>query len=109
MQHIDETDFSDLIVETDRIKRLVRSRGTTFNQGRINLRRGSGMLASGWKWWLCIVLIKCSIGWLKLWPISSEISVLCEISDPLLFVSYFASQSKGIKFGVYFFDACCVN
>jgi len=27
----------------------------------------------------------------------SEISVLCEISDLLLFVSYFASQSKGLK------------
>jgi len=26
-----------------------------------------------------------------------------EISDLLLFVSYFASQSKGIKFGDYFF------
>ena len=36
-------------------------------------------------------------------PVSSEISGL------LLFVSYFASQSKGIKFGKYFFDVCCVN
>ena len=30
-----------------------------------------------------------------------------EISDLLLFISYFASQSKGIKFGDYFFDMCC--
>ena len=36
-------------------------------------------------------------------PMSSE------ISDLLLFVSYFASQSKGIRFGDYFFDVCCVN
>jgi len=41
--------------------------------------------------------------------VSSEISDLCEISDQLLFASYFASQSKGIKFGDYFFDVCCVN
>jgi len=27
----------------------------------------------------------------------------------LLFVSYFASQRKGTKFGDYFFDVCCVN
>jgi len=40
--------------------------------------------------------------------VSSEISDLCEISDLLFFVRYFASQSKGIKFGVYFFDVCCV-
>jgi len=33
---------------------------------------------------------------------SSEISDLCEISDLLLFVCYFASQSEGIKFGDYF-------
>ena len=42
------------------------------------------------------------------YPVSSEISGLCEISDLLLLVSYFASQSKGIRFGVYFFDVCCV-
>jgi len=36
-------------------------------------------------------------------PVSSEISAL------LLFVSYFASQSKVIKFGVCFFDECCAN
>jgi len=42
-------------------------------------------------------------------PLSSEISDLCEISDLLLFVSYFASQSRGKKFGDYFFDACCVK
>jgi len=41
--------------------------------------------------------------------VSSEISDLCEISDLLLFVSYFASQSKGIMSGNYFFDVCCVN
>jgi len=35
--------------------------------------------------------------------------VASEISDLLLFVNYFASQSKGIKFGVCFFDVCCVN
>ena len=28
---------------------------------------------------------------------------------PLIFVSYFASQSKEIKFGDYSFDMCCVN
>jgi len=36
------------------------------------------------------------------WPVSSEISDLCEISDLLLFVSYFASNSKGTKFGVHY-------
>jgi len=41
--------------------------------------------------------------------VSSEFSDLCEISDLLFFVSYFASQSKGIKFGDCFFDVCCVN
>jgi len=40
---------------------------------------------------------------------SSEISDLCEISDLLLFLSYFASQNKEIKPGNYFFDVCCVN
>ena len=39
-------------------------------------------------------------------PVSSEISDLCEISDLLLFVSYFASQSKGMKLGDCFFDVC---
>jgi len=33
---------------------------------------------------------------------ASETSDLCEISDILFFVSYFASQSKGMKFGDYF-------
>ena len=42
-------------------------------------------------------------------PVSSEISDLCVISDLLLFLSYFSSQSKGIKFGNYFFDVRCVN
>jgi len=32
-------------------------------------------------------------------PVSSEISDLCEISDLLLFLSYFASQNKEIKSG----------
>jgi len=40
---------------------------------------------------------------------SSEIFDLCEIYDLLFSVSYFASQSKGIKFDDYFFDVCCVN
>jgi len=35
--------------------------------------------------------------------VSSEISDLCEISDLLLFLRYFASQSKRMKFGNYFF------
>jgi len=39
----------------------------------------------------------------KVTPVSSEISEL------LLFFSYFASESKGMKFGNYFFDVCCVN
>ena len=42
-------------------------------------------------------------------PVSSEISDLCEISDLLLFFSYFASQNKEIKSGNYFFDVCCAN
>ena len=42
-------------------------------------------------------------------PVSSEISDLCENSDLLFFVSYFASQSKGIRCGDNFFDVCCVN
>ena len=42
-------------------------------------------------------------------PVSSEISDLCEISDLLFLVSYFASQNKGIMFGNYFFNVCCVN
>jgi len=40
---------------------------------------------------------------------SSAISDLCEISDLLLFVSSFASQSKGVKFGDYYFDVSYVN
>ena len=39
----------------------------------------------------------------RVFPVSSE------IADLLLFVSYFASQSKGIKFGDNFFDVYCVN
>jgi len=42
-------------------------------------------------------------------PVSTEISDLCEISDLSLFVSYFASQSKGMKFGNNFVDLCCIN
>jgi len=34
-------------------------------------------------------------------PMSIKISDVCEISDLLLFVSYFASQNKEIKFGNY--------
>jgi len=42
----------------------------------------------------------------EIWiQVSSEVSDLCEISDLLLFVSYFfsqsASQGKGIRFGVF--------
>jgi len=36
-------------------------------------------------------------------------SGVSEISDLLLCFSYFASLSKGIKFGIYFFHVCCVN
>jgi len=32
-----------------------------------------------------------------------------EISDLLLFVSYFASQTKRIKFADYFFDVWCAQ
>jgi len=42
-------------------------------------------------------------------PVSSEVSDLSEISDLLLFVSYFASQNTEIKLGNHFFDVCCVN
>ena len=42
-------------------------------------------------------------------PVSSEISDLCEISELLLFVSYFASQNKSLKFRNYFFNVWCVN
>jgi len=35
-------------------------------------------------------------------PVSSEITDLCEISDLLLFFSYFASQNKEIKSDNYF-------
>jgi len=35
--------------------------------------------------------------------------VWSKISDLLLFLSYFASQNKEIKFGNYFFNAYCVN
>ena len=42
-------------------------------------------------------------------PVSSEISDLYEISDLLLFLSYFTSQNKEIKICNYFFGVCCVN
>jgi len=41
-------------------------------------------------------------------PVPSEISDFCEISDLLLFFSYFASQNKEIKSGNYFFNVWCV-
>ena len=40
--------------------------------------------------------------------VSSEIFDLCEISDLLSFVSYFASQNTEIMFGNCFFGVCCV-
>jgi len=36
-------------------------------------------------------------------------TVSSEISDLLLFVSYFASQNKKIKFGNYFFHVYCIH
>jgi len=36
-------------------------------------------------------------------------SVSSEISDLLLFVSYFVFQSEQIKFVDHLFDVCCVN
>ena len=41
--------------------------------------------------------------------VSSEIYELCELSVLLMFMSCFASQSKRVKFGAYFFDVCCAN
>jgi len=41
--------------------------------------------------------------------VSTEISDLCKISDLLLLVSFFASQSKGTRFDDYFFDVCYAN
>jgi len=38
-----------------------------------------------------------------------KISDLCEISDLLLIVNYFVSQSNGVKFGDYVVDVFCVN
>jgi len=38
-----------------------------------------------------------------------EFAVSSEISDLLLFFSYFASQNKEITSGNYFFDVCCEN
>jgi len=38
--------------------------------------------------------------------VTSTLPVSSKMSDLLLFVSYFASQSKGIKFGDYFLDVC---
>jgi len=42
-------------------------------------------------------------------PLLSCSPVSSEISDLLLFVTYFASHSEGIKFGDYFFDVRYVN
>ena len=53
---------------------------------------------------ICVAFTCCTID-----LVSSKISDLCEISHLFLFVSYFASQSKGIKLGDYFFDVGCVN
>jgi len=58
--------------------------GTDQNAGEVT---GTGWVM-GFLWWVWVGLE------------SSEISDLCEISDLLLFFSYFASQSKGTKFGV---------
>ena len=68
-------------------------------------------LFSEWVFWtrLPFVVKQCQQHKETLTPVSSEISSLCKICDIVLFVSYFASQSEGIKFGDYFFDACCVN
>jgi len=41
--------------------------------------------------------------------VSSETSDFSKIFDLLLFLSCCASQSKGIKYSVCFFDGCCVN
>jgi len=38
----------------------------------------------------------------------SRVPVSSDISDLLLFFSYFASQNKETKSGNYFFDVCCV-
>jgi len=41
--------------------------------------------------------------------LSGEVSDLCKVSNLIFFVSYFASQSKKIKFADHFFDVCCVS
>ena len=48
---------------------------------------------------------------LKIGPASGvkQIADLCEVSDLLLFVTYFAYQSKGIKCGDCFIGVCCAN
>jgi len=71
-------------------------------------RRGSGLAihTSGFDCnWLKVVIVEKVI----VFPVSSELSDLCEISDLLLFFSYFASQNKDIMSGNSFFDVCCVN
>jgi len=35
--------------------------------------------------------------------------VLSDISDLLMFVDYFTSRGKGIKFDDYFVDVCCAD
>jgi len=66
----------------------------------------SSLAQSAGESWRCKLLKNCKK---VAHPVSSEISDLCEISDLLLFFSYFASQYKEIKSGNYFSDACCVN
>jgi len=41
--------------------------------------------------------------------IRAGVSDLCEISDLVMFFSYFASQNKEIKSVKYFSDVCFVN
>jgi len=53
-----------------------------------------------------------SLNWcriLKFEKLSDPDPVSREISDLILFFSYFASQSKGIQSGNFVFDVCCVN
>jgi len=45
----------------------------------------------------------------RLTLVSNKISDLCEISDLLVFFSYFAFQNKEIMSGNYFFDVFCIH
>jgi len=62
--------------------------------------------------WLCDVKVALrnsgSFLFCSCWC-QAKFLAFAKISDLLLFVSNFASKSKGIKFGVCFFDVCCVN